>query len=123
MAEPTHRSTDEARAGTTPHITRYVLAIGLALVVIVLGLVFLWGVGTGPDKEVDTPQAPAIEDRSGSLDTPGAALTPGTAQGPTFPNSILISKTVKKFPLRRRSREVSYISTCSRSIRHNSVSG
>lgn len=83
MAEPTHRSTDEVRAGTTPHITRYVLAIGLTLVVIVLGLVFLWGVGTGADMEVDATQAPVREDRSGSLDTSGAALTPGTAQGPT----------------------------------------
>ena len=83
MAEPIHRTADETRAGTTPHVTRYVLAIGLTLVVIVLGLVFIWGVGTGPEPEGNAAQAPATEDRSGSLDTPQTMVTPGTAQAPT----------------------------------------
>ncbi|MEN3746156.1 hypothetical protein TPR58_03170 [Sphingomonas sp. HF-S3] len=37
MAEnekPIHVETDEARAGATPHVTRYVLGFGLALVII-----------------------------------------------------------------------------------------
>jgi hypothetical protein len=37
MAEnekPIHVETDEARAGATPHVTRYVLGIGLLLVII-----------------------------------------------------------------------------------------
>lgn len=83
MVEPVHRSTDEARAGTTPHITRYVLGIGLALVVIVLGLVFLWGVGTRPDPAANSTRPLATEDRSGSLDTPASMTTPGTARAPT----------------------------------------
>lgn len=78
MVEPTHRSPDEARAGTTPHITRYVLAIGLTLVVIVLGLVFIWGDALYSDKAGTAANAPPIEDRSGSLDTPPSAVTPGT---------------------------------------------
>ena len=38
-----HISTTEARAGTTPHVTRYVLGYGLALVVILFALIlFVW---------------------------------------------------------------------------------
>ncbi|MCX8477300.1 MAG: hypothetical protein MT490_16050 [Sphingomonas sp.] len=39
--EPIHISTDRARAGTTPHMTRYVLGFGLALVIIVFAFL-LW---------------------------------------------------------------------------------
>ncbi|NIJ20604.1 hypothetical protein FHS95_002296 [Sphingomonas naasensis] len=39
--EPIHVSTDEARAGATPHMTRYVLGFGLALVVIAFAII-LW---------------------------------------------------------------------------------
>ncbi|KMS62955.1 hypothetical protein FHS51_003180 [Sphingobium wenxiniae] len=42
MAEENpHISTEDARAGSTPHIVRYVLGISLALVVIAMLLV-LW---------------------------------------------------------------------------------
>jgi len=42
MAEESpHISTEDARAGSTPHIVRYVLGISLALVVIAMLLV-LW---------------------------------------------------------------------------------
>jgi len=37
--ETTHVSTDRARAGTTPHMTRYVLGFGLVLVVIAFALI------------------------------------------------------------------------------------
>jgi hypothetical protein len=41
--EPDHISTTKARAGTTPHMTRYVLAWGLILVIaIFLILLFVW---------------------------------------------------------------------------------
>jgi hypothetical protein len=39
--EPVHVSTDGARAGTTPHVTRYVLGIGLVLVIVAFALI-LW---------------------------------------------------------------------------------
>ena len=41
--EPEHITTTEARAGTTPHMTRHILVWGLALVVIIfLLLLFVW---------------------------------------------------------------------------------
>lgn len=36
-----HINTTRARAGTTPHMTRYILSISLALVVIVFALLLL----------------------------------------------------------------------------------
>ena len=41
--EPTHLRKTEARAGSTPGVTRYVLSISLALVVILFAiLLFVW---------------------------------------------------------------------------------
>ena len=42
--QPEHVTTTEARAGTTPHMTRWVLSIGL-LLVIVLFAVILFAAG------------------------------------------------------------------------------
>ena len=44
MDEPTqHIDTTRARAGTTPHMTRYILPISLILVIIIfVALLFLW---------------------------------------------------------------------------------
>jgi hypothetical protein len=39
--EEQHVSTTEARAGATPHMTRYVLGIGLALIVLLFALLLL----------------------------------------------------------------------------------
>jgi len=36
---PEHLTTTEARAGTTPHMTRFVLGIGLLLVVAIFALI------------------------------------------------------------------------------------
>jgi hypothetical protein len=42
MAEPSeHVTTTEARAGATPHMTRYVLGIGLLLVLVIFALILL----------------------------------------------------------------------------------
>ena len=42
MAEPTeHVTTTEARAGATPHVTRYVLGVGLLLVVAIFAVILL----------------------------------------------------------------------------------
>jgi hypothetical protein len=40
--EKQHIATEKARAGSTPHIVRYVLGISLALAIIAM-LVVLWG--------------------------------------------------------------------------------
>ena len=43
MNDPEHISTNEARAGSTPHMTRYILGWGLALVIVAfLILLFVW---------------------------------------------------------------------------------
>ena len=39
--EPVHLSTEDARAGATPHVTRYVLGFGLVLVIIAFAVI-LW---------------------------------------------------------------------------------
>ncbi|MEG3165044.1 hypothetical protein U1701_10595 [Sphingomonas sp. PB2P19] len=43
MADPherIHVDTDAARAGATPHMTRYILAISLILVIAIFGFLF-----------------------------------------------------------------------------------
>jgi hypothetical protein len=42
--QPEHVTTTEARAGSTPHMTRYVLSVGLVLV-IVLFVIILFAAG------------------------------------------------------------------------------
>ena len=39
--QPEHLSTTEARAGVTPHMTRYVLFIGTGLVVAIFAIILL----------------------------------------------------------------------------------
>jgi hypothetical protein len=41
--QPTHLSGEEARAGATPHMTRYVLGFGLVLVIIAFVAIYLLG--------------------------------------------------------------------------------
>ena len=38
-----HVTTTEARGATTPHVTRVVLGVGLALVVVIFAIIFLIG--------------------------------------------------------------------------------
>lgn len=41
--EPIHVSTEDARAGATPHMTRYVLGFGLLLVLVAFALIlYAW---------------------------------------------------------------------------------
>ena len=42
--EEIHVTGTEARAGATPGMTRYILAISLTLVVILFAVLFYWGV-------------------------------------------------------------------------------
>ncbi|WP_230483225.1 hypothetical protein [Sphingomonas sp. Leaf21] len=39
--EPIHVSKEEARAGATPHVTRYVLPISLVLVIVIFAYLVL----------------------------------------------------------------------------------
>ena len=38
---PEQLTTTEARAGATPHVTRYVLGVGLVLVVVIFAVILL----------------------------------------------------------------------------------
>ncbi|KQR87878.1 hypothetical protein [Sphingomonas sp. Leaf343] len=37
--EPIHVTTEEARAGSTPHMTRYILPISLILVIVIFAVI------------------------------------------------------------------------------------
>ena len=39
--EPTHIDTDRARAGATPHMTRYILTVSLVLIVAIYAIFLL----------------------------------------------------------------------------------
>lgn len=39
----THETTTEARGGSTPHMTRYVLMFGTALVAVIFAIIFFIG--------------------------------------------------------------------------------
>jgi len=41
MSDPEHISTTDARAGSTPHMTRYILGWGLALVIVAFVILML----------------------------------------------------------------------------------
>ena len=38
-----HETTTRARAGSTPHVTRYVLTVGLFLVIVIFAIIVLVG--------------------------------------------------------------------------------
>jgi len=42
MSEPDHISTNQARAGSTPRMTRYILGWGLGLVIVAFILIMLF---------------------------------------------------------------------------------
>ncbi|HEY6871077.1 MAG TPA: hypothetical protein VI199_15085 [Novosphingobium sp.] len=48
---PIRIQTDEARAGSTPSVVRYVLAIGLVLAILALSAVWISGALTSPQGE------------------------------------------------------------------------
>jgi hypothetical protein len=48
MDQPVHKSTDDARAGSTPHIVRWVLGISITLAAASLTIIWVWGAATTP---------------------------------------------------------------------------
>jgi hypothetical protein len=42
MSDPEHLTTNEARAGSTPHMTRYILFWGVLLVILAFVLIWLF---------------------------------------------------------------------------------
>jgi hypothetical protein len=63
-----HLDTDEARAGSTPHVVRWMLGVGLVLAIVLLSLIWITGaVGSREDARVSNigttanSPAPAVE--------------------------------------------------------------
>ena len=48
QGEEVHITTNEARGGNTPHIVRYVLAIGLLLAILALSAIWITGAVNAP---------------------------------------------------------------------------
>lgn len=49
--DPIRRQTDQARAGSTPHIVRYVLGISLALAILALSAIWITGALNAPQGD------------------------------------------------------------------------
>ncbi|KHK89978.1 hypothetical protein [Novosphingobium malaysiense] len=63
-----HVDQDEARAGSTPRIVRYVLLISLALAVIALSAIWIIGALSAPEN----PRSVDTTTQQGSVDVPGS---------------------------------------------------
>jgi len=61
MEQQTHKDTDEARAGSTPHVVRYVLAISLLLALATMMIVYIWGNASTADPADDASAVAATE--------------------------------------------------------------
>ena len=55
QGDEVHVTTEEARAGETPHIVRYVLAISLLLAIAALSFIWINGALTGEQNPAQTP--------------------------------------------------------------------
>lgn len=51
-----HVDTDEARAGSTPHVVRYILLVSLTLAIIALSAIWITGALTDDNPEGASPE-------------------------------------------------------------------
>ena len=83
-----HAETDAARAGSTPHIVRWILAISLLAAIVLLSIVWITGAMTQGDvekeasvseriaeQERDSDTDSIVSDRVGELEAPEATDT------------------------------------------------
>jgi hypothetical protein len=57
-----HSETDEARAGSTPHVVRWILGISLAAAIILLSAIWIIGAATQGDIEEEANVSQVIRD-------------------------------------------------------------
>jgi len=57
-----HSETDEARAGSTPHVVRWILGISLAAAIILLSAIWMFGAATQGDIEEEANVSQIIRD-------------------------------------------------------------
>ncbi len=65
-----HRTTDEARGGSTPHVVRWMLGIGLFAVIALLSAIWIFSAAT-QDDPVDAPVS--------EVETSGGGMMPDSA--------------------------------------------
>ena len=56
-----HSETDSARAGSTPHIVRWILAISLLATIVLLSIIWITGAATQSDDEAQISATRAIQ--------------------------------------------------------------
>lgn len=91
-----HTETDEARAGSTPHIVRWVLGISLAAAIILLSAIWMFGAATQGDSEEHQNVSRRIQDQQDNRrsDIDGVVSQDADEFAPKTPaDSIESSKT------------------------------
>ncbi len=58
-----HSETDAARAGSTPHIVRWVLGISLFAAIVLLSIIWMTGAATQDDAESSQTQKVEVQER------------------------------------------------------------
>jgi hypothetical protein len=94
-----HLDEDEARAGSTPHIVRYVLAISLFLVIVLLSAIWMTGAimhgnseeearmsGTGPSTEAEPGSDGMVSGEDFEFESEPVAQGEGDEATRTIPN-------------------------------------
>ena len=61
-----HSETDAARAGSTPHIVRWILAISLLAAIVLLSIIWITGAATQSDFEDEASVTARAADQPGS---------------------------------------------------------
>ena len=64
-----HAETDAARAGSTPHIVRWILAISLLAAIVLLSIVWITGAMTQGDVEQEASVSERIAEQERDTDT------------------------------------------------------
>jgi hypothetical protein len=92
-----HSETDAARAGSTPHIVRWILLISLVAVIVLLSIIWMTGAATQTDaeqnvevsSEIQEVQEDATSDDTDSIVGENAdefeTAEPGAEEGPGVP--------------------------------------
>jgi len=56
-----HSETDEARAGSTPHVVRWILGISLAAAIVLLSAIWIFGAATQDESETHASVSRSIQ--------------------------------------------------------------
>ena len=85
--EEVHATADEARAGSTPHKVRWILAISLGAAIVLLSLIWMVGAASQGERESEISVTAQIEAQEDGRDTDGV-LGPGTSSSDTVADDV-----------------------------------